>query len=320
MNLKTFYTILFCHFLIIGNAQNTPSASGFKVIPLGVKGGLDETNLSAYLVSALGSSNFICLDAGTVYGGLQKVKLNHGLDEHPMEDMQKKMIKAYFISHGHLDHLAGLILNAPNDNAKPIYAFPSVIEVMKQNYFTWKSWANFANEGDQPILNKYQYQTLEAGKEIEVTNTSLQVTAFPLSHVNPYESSAFLIRNQQNYLLYLGDTGADSVEKSDKLSKLWQAIAPLIIKKQLKSIFIEVSFDNSIPKKSLFGHLTPQLLMQEMSKLNAIAGDHLKSVQIAVTHIKPCDHCEENIKKQIAEANHLGLKIIYPEQAVPLVF
>jgi 3',5'-cyclic-nucleotide phosphodiesterase len=209
-------------------------------------------------------------------------------------------------------------MNAPNDIAKPIYAFPSVIDVLKNNYFTWKSWANFASEGDKPILNKYSYQTLEAGNEIEIPNTNLKITTFSLSHVNPYESSAFLVRNNNDYLLYLGDTGADTVEKSEKLSTLWKAMAPLVMKKELKSIFIEVSFDNSIPDKSLFGHLTPKLLMVELNKLNDFSGGKLKNVKIAVTHIKPCENCEPNIKKQIAEANNLGLTIVYPQQAVPM--
>jgi len=316
MKFKTIFTTVFCLFFIVGNAQNMPMSDGFRVIPLGVKGGLDESNLSAYLVAAGGNNNFICLDAGTINAGLQKVTINQLFGATSAEEIQKKHIKAYFISHGHLDHLAGLILNSPNDIAKPIYALPSVIDVLKNYYFTWNSWANFASEGDKPILNKYNYQRLEDKNELSIPNTNLNVTTFSLSHVKPYESSAFLVRNNQDYLLYLGDTGADTVEQSDKLSTLWKAVAPLVASKQLKSIFIEVSFDNSIADKALFGHLTPKLLMLELNKLNTLSSGTLINVQIAVTHIKPCDDCEENIKTQIAEANNLGLKIVYPQQAV----
>ena len=316
MKFKTIFTTVFCLFFIVGHAQNMPMSDGFRVIPLGVKGGLDESNLSAYLVAAGGNNNFICLDAGTINAGLQKVTINQLFGATSAEEIQKKHIKAYFISHGHLDHLAGLILNSPNDIAKPIYALPSVIDVLKNYYFTWNSWANFASEGDKPILNKYNYQRLEDKNELSIPNTNLNVTTFSLSHVKPYESSAFLVRNNQDYLLYLGDTGADTVEQSDKLSTLWKAVAPLVASKQLKSIFIEVSFDNSIADKALFGHLTPKLLMLELNKLNTLSSGTLINVQIAVTHIKPCDDCEENIKTQIAEANNLGLKIVYPQQAV----
>lgn len=294
------------------------SNQGFKVVPLGVKGGLDESNLSAYLVAANGSEQYICLDAGTMYKGLELAIKNKTFKGLNPGFVQQKHINSYFISHAHLDHTAGLIMNSPNDNAKKIYGLPSVLDVFKKNYFTWSAWANFGNEGEAPILKKYTYMPLVAGNEISVEGTGLFITPFILSHVKPYESTAFLVRNQESYLLYLGDTGADSVEQSNQLLKLWQAIAPLVIKGQLKGIFIEVSFDNSIPTKSLFGHLTPSLLMEEMKKLNQLANGNLKNTPIYITHLKPCDSCETNIKQQIRDANQLGLKLSYPSQAIPI--
>ena len=289
-------------------------SSGFTIIPLGVKGGLDEANLSSYMVAAKGSSNYICLDAGTINTGLQKAVNNKLFTESSAEEVQKNKIKAYFISHAHLDHVAGLILNSPNDSPKNIYGFSSVIEIMKNNYFTAKSWANFGSEGDKPILNKYTYNYLTPGKEIEIPNTELSVTPYILSHVNPYESTAFLVRNKNAYLLYLGDTGADEVEKSNQLEQLWKAIADKVIAHTLKAIFIEVSFDNTMPDKGLYGHLTPRLLMQEMKVLNKLSNGMLQKVPIYITHIKPCASCEISIKKDIALSNTEGLNIKYAEQ------
>ncbi|MEN9697782.1 MAG: hypothetical protein RLZ56_1203 [Bacteroidota bacterium] len=307
-------------FGVCKNIQAQNPSKGFLVLPLGVKGGLDESNLSAYLVSATGSNQFVCLDAGTINAGLQKFANRRIFPKETAESIQRNHIKAYFISHGHLDHLAGLVMNAPNDLAKPIYALPSVIEVFKNNYFTWKSWANFANEGEKPTLNKYTYQTLTPEQSVEIPGTELSITAFPLSHMAPYESTAFLVRNQEDYLLYLGDTGADSVEKTNHLAALWKKMAPLVMQKKLAAIFIEVSFDNSIPNKLLFGHLTPQLLMQEMDKLNILSNGQLANTKIVITHMKPCDNCETHIREQIAQANHLGLNIVFPEQGKPMQF
>ena len=301
----------------VAGQTNNPSISsnGFKVIPLGVKGGLDESNLSAYLVAASGSDQFICLDAGTIYKGLELAGAKKIFKSSDPSIIQQNNINSYFISHAHLDHTAGLIMNSPNDKAKNLYGLASVLDVFKKNYFTWSAWANFGSEGEAPILKKYSYQTLTPKLEIPIDNTGLFVTPFMLSHVKPYESTAFLVRNQNSYLLYLGDTGPDRVEQSDQLAQLWQTIAPLVIQNQLKAIFIEVSFDNSVPEKSLFGHLTPKLLIEEMAKLDQLTNGHLKNTQLYVTHIKPCDGCEAKIKGEIQAANQIGLNIFYPTQA-----
>jgi len=301
---------------VAGQSNNASiSTNGFKVIPLGVKGGLDESNLSAYLVAAGGSDQFICLDAGTIYKGLELAAAKKIFKPSNPSVIQQNNINSYFISHAHLDHTAGLIMNSPNDKAKNLYGLASVLDVFKKNYFTWSAWANFGNEGEAPILKKYSYQTLTPKLEIPIDNTGLFVTPFVLSHVKPYESTAFLVRNQDAYLLYLGDTGPDRVEQSTQLAQLWQTIAPLVIQNQLKAIFIEVSFDNSVSEKALFGHLTPKLLMEEMAKLNQLTNGLLKNTQLYVTHIKPCDDCEKKIKAEIQAANQIGLKIFYPTQA-----
>ena len=301
---------------VAGQSNNASiSSNSFKVIPLGVKGGLDESNLSAYLVAASENNQFICLDAGTIYKGLELAAQKKIFKSSNPSIIQQNNINSYFISHAHLDHTAGLIMNSPNDKAKNLYGLASVLDVFKKNYFTWSAWANFGNEGEAPILKKYSYQTLIPKVEIPIDKTGLFVTPFVLSHVNPYESTAFLVRNQDAYLLYLGDTGPDRVEQSTQLAQLWQTIAPLVIKNQLKAIFIEVSFDNSVSEKALFGHLTPNLLMEEMVKLNQLANGQLKNTHLYVTHIKPCDDCETKIKAEIQAVNQIGLKISYPTQA-----
>lgn len=310
------FACLACPVLLMAQVKVKPS---FKVIPLGVLGGADESNLSAYMAAPYGSSNYVCLDAGTLHHGIQKAIDNH-LFNIPAEAVLKRYIKGYCISHSHLDHLAGLIINSPDDTTKNIYALAGCIDVFKSHYFTWKSWANFANEGEAPALNKYHYQVLSSGKEVTVENTDMQVTAYPLSHSN-LTSTAFLVKNKDNYLLYLGDTGADEVEKSQNLNTLWKVIGPLVKSHQLKAIMIEVSFPNEQADKSLFGHLTPHWLMKELNVLAGYSGaDALKNFNIVITHLKPpADHILQ-IKSQLRAGNSLGVKLIFPEQGRLLDF
>ena len=294
-------------------AQKINSTS-FRVVPLGVKGGIEESNLSAYLVAPSKTNNYICLDAGTVYSGIEKA-VTAGAFKASADVVLKNYIKGYFISHAHLDHVSGLIITSPNDSAKTVYAFPGCMKMMEDYYFNGEAWANFGDEGKGFLLKKYHFNTLEANAETTITNTQMQVTAFSLSHVNPFESAAFLIRNANDYVLYLGDTGPDEIEKSNKLNQLWQQVAPLIKEHKLKAIFIEVSFPNDQPDNKLFGHLTPKWLMKEMDALAALTGaPALKNFSIVVTHVKPPANRIRQLKSELKASNTLGLKLIFPQQ------
>src|SRR5438309_151676 len=75
-----------------------PRTPAFTVVPLGVKGGLDESNLSAYMVAPAGSNDYICLDAGTVYTGIQRA-VDAGIFHLPVTRVLRQYIKGYLISH-----------------------------------------------------------------------------------------------------------------------------------------------------------------------------------------------------------------------------
>ena len=300
--------------LLIGCYAADAQKPAFTVIPLGVRGGLDESNLSAYLVAAAGTADYVCLDAGTLYAGIRKA-IDNGTLPPPVSTVLRSSIKDYFISHPHLDHVAGLILNSPDDSAKNIYGLPSCLHVLQDKYFSWQSWANFGDAGEQPQLKKYHYVVMEPGNEITANATKLGVTAFSLSHGNPFESTAFLLHNGDDYFLYFGDTGADSVEHSSKLHQVWSAISPIITKGHLRAILIEVSFPDEQPVKSLFGHLTPTLLNQELRNLATLTGEAaLQRVPIVITHRKPNGDQEERIQKELLTGNPLRVKFIFPEQ------
>lgn len=285
----------------------------FHIVPLGVKGGIDESNLSAYMVARKGTHDYICFDAGTLYYGIERAIANKEFLI-PAEAVIKNYIKDYFISHAHLDHIAGLIINSPADSSKNIYALNSCITILKTHYFTWESWANFTDEGEAPLLKKYHYDVLSPDSATDVANTRMTVQAFSLSHGN-LESTAFLVRSNNSYILYIGDTGPDEVEKSNKLHLLWEAVAPLIENKKLTAIFIETSYPDEQPDKLLFGHLTPHWLMKEMNDLKSMTGANaLKGFHVIITHNKPPQEKIDTIKKQLKAENTLMLHLIFPEQ------
>lgn len=308
--MKSIFLFFFFLFLFsFSQSQN------FKLIPLGVKGGLDESNLSAYLVAPAGSDDYVCLDAGTVYKGVEKAIANK-LFNGDVQTVLKKNIKAYLISHAHLDHVSGLILNSVDDTVKNIYALPFVIEYLQKHYFNWKSWPNFGSDGEGVHLKKYAYKFLSPAMEMKIENTSLSVSAYPLSHSMPYQSSAFFLRNSDAYLLYIGDTGADEIEKSNRMETLWKKVEPLLKEKKLKAIFLEVSYPDEQPDDKLYGHLNPKWFYKEMETLAKLAGkEAMKGLNVVVTHIKPGKN-EEIIKKQLVEQNKLKLNLIFAEQGM----
>ncbi len=306
--------------LLLGWALPGRAQPSFVVVPLGVKGGLAEGNLSAYLVAAAGSADYVCLDAGSLRPGAEKAVARRVLPG-PAEDVLRQRIKGYCLSHPHLDHVAGLLLNAPDDAPKPIYGLAACLQTVQQDYFNWRAWPNFGNGGPPPALGKYALRPLVPGQETALDNTPLGVRAFPLSHGPGMASTAFLVRSGANCLLYLGDTGADEVEKSHCLRDLWLAIGPLVQARQLKAIFIEASYPNAQPPAQLFGHLTPALLLRELGVLAALAGPgSLRGLPVVITHLKPSPGNESAIKKELAAGNALGVRLVFPEQGRALTF
>lgn len=305
----------------------------FEIITLGSDGGVNDGNLSSYLLKGSKDANYVGLDAGTLLPGIRKtLKKNNFTSIKFPENTEwtkegyifREKIKGYFISHAHLDHISGLVISSTEDNKKPIYGVESTIKNLKDTVFNWKLWPNFGNEGSGFKLGQYEYLILDPLKEMNVKETSLKVKAFPLSHSN-HESSMFLFNNNENYLAYYGDVGSDRVEKSNLLEKTFIEIAPLIKAKKLKAIMIEVSYGNEREEKELFGHLTPNLLNEEMDKLAKYVGkENLKGLNIVIIHIKPSlknnDNVRREIKEQLENSNKYNVNYFYPVQGEKLIF
>ncbi|MFC0502889.1 MBL fold metallo-hydrolase [Asaia krungthepensis] len=304
----------------------------FDVTILGAAGGLEDGNLSAYLLREHGAATGVLLDAGTVLNGIERAEQSHGFDTLPLEGkgtpaqtgtILHKVIQGYLISHAHLDHVAGLVIVSPDDPGKPVYALPSVNAALEDNLFNHRIWPNLGDRGVKPAFGLLHYRDLAVGQMMDLAHTGLTVTAYPLSH-GGVESTAFLVHSGKDALLYLGDTGPDNVEHSHRLEALWQDVAPLVRAGRLRGIIIECSYDNRQPDSRLYGHLTPRWLLQELGVLRDHAGVSMKGFPVLVSHIKPTlddnGAVRTTIARELAEGNRDGFRFILAEQGRALSF
>lgn len=304
----------------------------FKVVVLGCSGGPKANNLSSYLLAPINADHFIALDAGTLLDGIVIANEKNSFNDIPINKKSKlsfeyeilqNHIKAYLISHAHLDHVAGLILNSPTDSKKPILGINSTINFIRDYLFNWKIWPNFGSEGVKPVLNQYQYNKLKPEQKVSIPKTKMSVESFLLSHPNGYFSTAFLIEHSDHFVVYFGDTAPDELENSKHIQRVWKKIAPLILQNKLHGIFLECSYSNQQPSSELFGHLDPKYMMQELNNLALLVDPAnpktaLKNLKVFVTHIKESPlngpTSKEIIQRELKKLNNLQIQFIFPKQ------
>jgi len=311
--------------------MKTPD-SRFTWITLGVEGGLHESNLNAHLLSPSGSNTYICLDAGTLMEGL-KVAVKNGCfaDIQRRDDLSLEgtvlhhNIKAFLITHPYLDHCEGLVIASPNCVTKPLMSMTGVIDDIDRHLFNWRIWPNFGDRGASPVLNMYRYVPMQAGEKIRIPETFMHAEAHPLAHGGHTDSAAFLIESDGHYVLYMGDTGPDEVERRTSTEDLWKRVAPIIRDNRMHGIFIEASYPDERPDTQLFSHLTPAWLMTAFRKLSVIVdpqtpSQSLKGLRVIITHIKPDLNTRisprEIIERQLHAHNDLGLNFIFARQGI----
>ncbi|EIC84484.1 MBL fold metallo-hydrolase [Serratia sp. M24T3] len=319
--------------LAVGLGWASSASAGFQVVALGVHGGVEEGNLTSYLLRDESQKQFLALDAGSVLPGISKalekgsfpqVNAANSAPLTPQGAVFRNLISGYFISHGHLDHLAGLIISSPQDSKKPIYGSTETINTLRQYYFNWKVWPNFSDSGSGQRLGTYRLNAQRFGQRFSLANVGLNGVIYPLSH-GGVGSSMLLVSTaataqQQESFAFFGDTGADKLEKSQDLNAIWRVLGEEVKQHRLKGIIIETSYPNGIPDKQLFGHLTPTLLLGELAHLQQYAGGEgsLKGLKVVISHIKPSLTAgadpRADIIRQLEQGNQLGVNFIFMQQ------
>lgn len=210
----------------------------------------------------------ILLDAGT------------GLASLDLERLVR--IDHVFLTHSHLDHVAGLafLVDAvlgKRERQVTVHASARVIETLKRHLFNWVLWPDFAAIPDDvnPIL---RWSEIVPGQA--VTLGERQVSPHPVNHT--VGSLAYLVGNGRNGFLFTGDMSATE--------SLWQAMRGETL---LRKVIVDCSFanaDREIADRSL--HFCPATLLADIAGL-------APGVEVLIYHLKP-GH-EETIMRELRE-------------------
>lgn len=211
--------------------------------------------------SALRTTSFlldddILIDAGTGTGDLCQEEL--------------RRIRHIFLTHSHLDHIAGLPLLVDTllgftDRPLTIHALPETVDALQQHIFNWKIWPDFAElpDKDHPSM---RYRPMTVGESVELDSRT--ITMLPASHTVP--ACGYAIRVDTGTLAFSGDTSTND--------SLWPVLNRIA---DLKILLIECAFANKDCKlASVSRHYCPSTLAADLAKLTV-------SPEIIISHLKP---------------------------------
>lgn len=192
---------------------------------------------------------------------------------------QMARIRDVFLTHSHLDHVAGLAFMADNlfdliNRPVKVHASAETLETLRTHLFNWKLWPDFSKLPDEvnPLMTWHQLKIGARHKFLHYELFSFQVL-----HTVP--AVGYVLEGNKGTFAFSGDSYADD--------GLWATLNAL---PRLDKLMIEVAFanaDGELAKVSR--HFTPELLGSELAKL-----EHRP--RLYLTHHKP--GCEEDIKRE----------------------
>lgn len=212
----------------------------------------------------------ILIDAGTV---INKVDPN---------DLVEK-INNLILTHAHADHISDLPFLAQlayeeKENKFTVHASHESTMVIFNNIFNFNIWPDLFKLSSQngANLNWEKYENLKSFKIDQY-----DITPVFVNHTVP--TYGFLIDDGKTSFAFTGDTYITN--------SFWEECNK---KENLTAIIVDVSFpDHMSDTAESTKHLTPQLLANELEKLNSNDPD------IYITHIKP--QLLEEVKAEIMQ-------------------
>ncbi|KAH3665549.1 hypothetical protein OGAPHI_003735 [Ogataea philodendri] len=224
-------------------------------------------------------------------------------------------ISAYFITHAHLDHIAGLVINSPGfSGSTKVHGSEETIDTLKNHIFNGKVW---------PDLDYIQYKAFPSTPAFQKVGQAMHLKAYPTSHglihsKFRYKSAAFLIREdtKDDHILVFGDVESDPSSNTNYIEQIWSDVAELVLSKQLRTIVIECSSVDKAPSEPLFGHMSPLNLIKEFSQLSKICSQKnpttkhpLQGINVLIIHVKETfDGTGDPRKKILNKLRQLNLE------------
>jgi cAMP phosphodiesterase len=191
-------------------------------------------------------------------------------------------IEHVFITHCHLDHVAGLALLVDSIQGKrsspiTVHATEKVIASLKKHLFNWVLWPDFATipSNEHPSL---RWEILEPGSTIDLGTR--RITPHVVNHT--VGSVAYLVNNARSGFLFTGDMSSTP--------ELWTALQG---EKKLTKVIVDCSFtniDRELAAKSM--HFCPGSLIDDIRNV-------ARSIEFLIYHLKPGQ--EDQIMRELAE-------------------
>lgn len=191
-------------------------------------------------------------------------------------------IRAIILSHRHFDHVKdllplGIALRGEGVTIN-VYAIQDTVDAVTETLMNGRLFPDFLTSpsAESPIYRLYAgafYQPFDV--------LGYEVIAVPVPHSVP--AAGFQISDGDVSLFYTGDTGRG-------LGAAWEHVSPDVL-------LTEVTFGNKNEAGArAAGHLTPDLLMEELGKFEEIHG---RVPKVIVSHINPA--WEHAVRSELAE-------------------
>ena len=212
----------------------------------------------------------VLIDAGTGIGDLV------------LSDLRS--IRHVFLTHAHLDHIAGLPMLADavfdQDNQRPltVYAREETLRALQDHLFNDVIWPDFARlpAPENPML---RYRVCSPGDTVTIDHRDFY--AVDVMHSVP--SLGFTVQNSGGAFAVSGDTKSNET--------LWPVLNAC---DDLKVLVIEVSFPDEMENLATeAGHYCPRTLTQDLERLR-------HEPEIWLTGMKPGE--ESRILDQVLRA------------------